>query len=42
MVLKLIWKKINNVYNTVKTSLNQPTMGPTLLGPFREVFGLGS
>ena len=25
-----------------KTSLNRPTMGPTLAGPFREVIGLGS
>ena len=25
-----------------KTSLNQPTMGPILNGPFREVIGLGS
>ena len=25
-----------------KTSLNRPTMGPTLIGPFREVVGLGS
>ena len=25
-----------------KTSPNQPTMGPTLCGPLREVVGLGS
>ena len=25
-----------------KTSLNRPTMGPTLSSPFREVGGLGS
>ena len=25
-----------------KTSLNRPTMGPNLTGPFREVIGLGS
>ena len=31
-------------YTTVysKTSLNRPTPGPTLSGPFREVFALGS
>ena len=29
-----------NIYS--KTSLNRPTMGPTLSGQFREVVGLGS
>ena len=30
------------IYVYSKTSLNQPTMGPTLSGPFREVVSLGS
>ena len=30
------------VYICSKTSLNRPTMGPTLSGAFREVVGLGS
>ena len=25
-----------------KTSINRPTMGPTLTGPFKELVGLGS
>ena len=30
------------IYIYSKTSLNRPTMEPTLNGPFREVVGLGS
>ena len=36
----------NNLLNVSskysKTSLNRPTIGPSLTGPFREVIGLGS
>ena len=31
-----------NKYIYSKTSLNRPTMGPTLNGPFRKLVGLGS
>ena len=31
-----------HIYIYSKASLNQPTMGPTLNGTFREVVGLGS
>ena len=41
-VLETSFSYINLYAYTVKASLNRPTMGPTLNGPFRQVVGLGS
>ena len=45
MVLKVIRQETMQpvkFVNYSKTSLDRPTMVPTLSGPFREVVGLGS
>ena len=38
------FKQVNSLHICIfsKTSVNRPTMGPTLNGPLREVVGLGS
>ena len=37
-----MYSNIERNKTRVKTSLNRPTMGPTLKGPLMEVGGLGS